>query len=129
MDSEIIEVAEYHEKGYRALIEYSGWRVAVLNYIEKYAPGNIEKMDKHLETDEVFVLLSGSCKLLLAGKDEAPNYIEGYWMEYGKIYNIRKGVWHSHILLPGSSVLVVENTGTDRKNTSEAFIEKEISIL
>jgi hypothetical protein len=86
-------------------------------------------MDKHIETDEVFILHAGSCKLLLAGNGEFPGLVEGCWMESGKVYCVHKGVWHSHVLLPGSSVLVVENAGTCGSNTSVAAVDREVSCI
>ncbi|MDF2845906.1 MAG: hypothetical protein K0R00_4332 [Herbinix sp.] len=64
MKPEYIEVSSYEEVGYKPVIDYREWRVAILNYIDELEIQNIETMQKHNETDEVFVLLKGNCKLL-----------------------------------------------------------------
>ena len=38
-------------------------------------------------------------------------------MEPGKIYNIKKGVWHNHIMDEGTEVLIVENRNTCDDNS------------
>ena len=115
----LLEVKEYSQEGYRPLIDYGEWRVAVLNYCEELLPENIDKMQKHNQTDEVFVLLKGSCTLYLAeGEDEIKN-IYAQKMEPFKLYNVKKSVWHTHSLSSDGSVLIVENRNTGLDNSPE----------
>ena len=44
-------------------------------------------------------------------------------MEIGKVYNIRKAVWHNILVSEDAKVLVVENTDTVAEN-SEYFPAK-----
>lgn len=112
-----IEVTEYMEEGYRPLIDFESWRVAALRYCEDTRSENIHTMQKHDETDEVFVLLSGSCILFSAGDGDHPDHLKYEVMEPLKFYNVKRGVWHNHILDEEGDVLIVENRTTCDENS------------
>ncbi|MBQ3259444.1 MAG: hypothetical protein IJA68_02895, partial [Clostridia bacterium] len=48
---------------------------------------------------------------------DTPDEIHGVSMEPLKYYNVKKGVWHTHILEPDTCVVVVENIETDLSNS------------
>lgn len=108
------EVYDYTDEGYKALVYYGGWRVAIINYADRFDEANFEKLERHLETDEVFILIDGRATLV-AGEE-----CEKIPMEKGKIYNIKKAGWH-HIFVdkayPETKVIVVENADTTKANT------------
>jgi len=115
-----IEVKEYKEPGYAPVIDYESWRVAVLNDIDELEVPNLKTMQKHLLSDEVFVLLKGSCTLFTGGNGEAIGEIQSVTLEPCKCYNVKAGVWHTHTLTPDSSVLIVENRDTCDDNSPTA---------
>lgn len=119
MKSDLIEIKEYKEAGYKPVVDYGEWRVAVLNYCEELLPENIDKMQKHNQTDEVFVLLSGHCRLFLAEGEEEIKDIYAQEMEPYKMYNIKRSVWHTHSLSKDAMVLIIENRDTSLKNSPE----------
>ena len=117
--SDLLEIKEYKEAGYKPVIDYGEWRVAVLNYCDELLPENIDKMQKHNQTDEVFVLLSGSCCLFMAEGAEEIKDIYAQKMEPFKIYNIKRSVWHTHTLSEDAMVLIIENRDTSLENSPE----------
>ena len=132
MNSNEIEVSEYTDEGYRSLVEYGDWRVAILNYIDELEINNLKTMQKHTESDEVFVLLSGDFVLFSAGDGEEIGEISAIKLEPGKLYNVKKNVWHTHTLSEGSSVLIVENRDTDRHGdspTKELSEEQKVELV
>jgi len=131
MNKEFIEVSEYTEEGYKPLVDYKYWRVAVLNYIDELLPSQITKMQKHNETDEIFVLLSGNCILFSGGNSTEIGEIDAIDMEPLKIYNVKRSVWHTHTLGEGASVLIVENsdTGDDNSPTHQMSDGQKIKIM
>lgn len=112
-----IEVSEYKEEGYSPVVDYEAWRVAVLNYIDELEVPNLKTMQKHLLSDEVFVLLKGSCTLYTGGTGDEVSTIQSMKLEPCKCYNVKAGVWHTHTLTLGSSVLIVENRNTCDDNS------------
>jgi hypothetical protein len=123
IDPSLIEILEYREEGYKPLLDFGSWRVALLNGLDELLPENIPWFQKHRDTDEAFVLLSGRCVLYAVagevpdGGPIDPDRVEAVDMESFKLYDVRRGVYHSHALEPGSSVLIVENRDTSDANS------------
>jgi len=113
----LLEVLDYTKEGYSPVVDYDAWRVAVLNFSNDLLPGNIKALQRHNETDEVFVLLSGRCILFIGDGDEKVTDIFAENMQPLKIYNVKKSVWHSHTLSRDAKLLIVENRNTTFDNS------------
>jgi hypothetical protein len=114
----LVEILSHDADGYRPLVDYESWRVALLNSAEELQPENIDYVQRHDFTDEVFVLLAGCCILFLYGDNpDGLGECEAVRLWPGILYNVKKGVWHTHALTPGSKVLVVENRDTTNDNS------------
>ena len=106
-----IEILEYEGDGYDATMNFGAWRVAIANYIDAFDREKCKYLERHLETDEVFVLLSGEATLITGLEmTETP-------MEIGKIYNVKLGAWHALFMEKGSKVLIVEEHSTCEENS------------
>ncbi len=114
----MIEIREYTGEGYLPLVDFESWRVAFLRYNERFSALN--GMERHLETDEVFVLLAGSATLYLGDGGLDRREIT---MEPCKIYNIKRAVWHHIVVSKDATVLIVENANTTKENTERIIIE------
>ncbi len=114
----LLEVCAHSDEGYHPLVDYGAWRVAILNYSQDLRPENLDAMQRHNDTDEVFVLLKGRCLLFLGeGDGESIATIHAQPMAPQTVYNVKKGVWHTHTLSPDAMVLVVENRDTTLDNS------------
>ncbi len=122
MDHHLLEILQYTGAGYRPVIDYESWRVAVLNFIDELLPQNIARMQKHLESDEVFVLLRGQCLLYIGEGEEEITQIKTQKMEPLTIYNIKKDTWHTHTLSKDAMVLIVENRDTTDQNSPQMVL-------
>lgn len=120
-----IEVIEFQSEGYQPLVNYGGWRVAVLRFCDDLRPEAIVTMQKHDLTDEVFVLLQGQCILYEAGKSGQPEEITAVLLESGKLYNVKKGVWHNHTMSENGIVLIVENQNTTDINSPRKVLNEK----
>ena len=123
-----LTIVSYEEKGYKPLIDFESWRVALINGSTVYDAAEIASLSAHNETDEIFVLLKGSCMLLVGGNGEEPKDIEKVWLKEGLLYNVTKGTWHNEILMPGSKVLIVENSNTSKANSKQFQLKEKICI-
>lgn len=107
-------VYEYTGEGYKPLVDFKTWRVAVINWAERFDRANFERLERHNETDEVFILLDGEATLVVG---EECRLVP---MEKGKVYNISAGGWH-HVIVDRerteTRLIVVENSDTCRDNT------------
>lgn len=126
IDENMIQIREYRGEGYRPLMSFGGWRVAVLNYLDEIHPARIADMERHLETDEVFILLRGKVILIVGGNGGQATELIPYEMVNEKIYNIRAGVWHTVLLSPDASVLIVENSDTGEGNSEKSMLSDNL---
>lgn len=126
--SNLYEIFEYEQEGYSTVMRYDKWRVAILNYIDELEPENIHHFEKHNETDEVFVLLDGTCTLLFGITDSNDTIIgiDVVKMIPHKIYNVKKGAYHSHVLNKRGKVLIVENEDTSDDNSTKAQLSPKL---
>jgi hypothetical protein len=113
----LLEVREHIQQGYRPLVDYGQWRVAILNYDAALRPEKLAAMQRHRKTDEVFVLLRGRCILFIGEGQETVTAVEAVDMERFKIYNVKQAVWHTHTLSEDAMVLIVENRDTTLDNS------------
>jgi ureidoglycolate hydrolase len=126
MNQNWLEVREYHGQGYRPLIDYGEWRVAILCYIDELRPDRIDRMERHCQTDEVFVLLQGHATLLLGGNGSAVEGVFPQEMETNKLFNVKQNAWHSILLSQDASVLIVENRDTSEGNSQYCPLSAEL---
>ena len=113
----LLGIHRHEGAGYLPLVDYGAWRVAVLNFADELRAENITRLQRHNETDEVFVLLAGHCLLLTGAGNDSVERIYATDLQTGHIYNVRRGVWHNHILSQDAKVLVVENRDTTYDNS------------
>ncbi|WP_035571545.1 hypothetical protein [Halonatronum saccharophilum] len=125
ISKDLLEVKEYTSEGYKPVVDYDQWRVAVLNYCDELLPEKIDKMQKHDQTDEVFVLLKGQCILFIGEGEEDIADIHGEDMEPFKLYNVKRSVWHTHTLSEDAMVLIVENRDTNLDNSPEKDLNED----
>ncbi len=119
----LLEISQYSGEGYLPLVDYGDWRVAILRYIDELEPQNLTKMQRHNQTDEVFVLLAGRCILFLGEGDDTVTRIHAQDMEPLKLYNVKRARWHTHTLSKDASVLIVENRDTTTQNSPEIELD------
>lgn len=125
MDDNLLEIRQFVGEGYQPVIDFGAWRVAVLNYIDEIHPAHIGKMERHNETDEVFVLSQGRGILFIGEGADGIEKVQSQVLEMGKIYNVRKAVWHTVVLSHDGSVLIVENRDTREENSNYVTLSEE----
>ena len=108
-----MESITYTGDGWKIMKEFEGWKIGYLRYNERFS--KFAEMERHLETDEVFVLLEGTAILYVES--------ETVEMKKGTLYTASKGEWHHIIVSKDAAVLVVENSNTSKENTEKRFIE------
>ena len=112
------------EQGFFPVVFFGQWRVAVLNYCDIVEKELLYRLERHVETDEVFVLQKGGAWLILGGSGDDPANVETFPMETGVVYNIERSCWHHIVMTQDASVLIVENADTGDANSAYANLEK-----
>ena len=119
----LLEIREYNGIGYAPMIDYGAWRVAILRFVDELLPHRLGKMQRHDKTDEVFVLLAGRCILFIGQGAEYVTEIHAQDMEPMKLYNVKRGCWHTHTLSEDATVLIIENQDTNSSNSPETPLD------
>lgn len=136
-----MEIFEYEftGQGLSRVYENHEWMAGIKNWKPANDIEGIDCVERHNETDELFILLSGKCILLYANETDqagAPGAaqdafaqgavpsegsenleIRGAWMQYGKVYNIPKGLWHNTVTRPDTKIALIEAMNTGPHNS------------
>ena len=97
----LLDIQTYDGQGYKPLVDFESWRVAILNY----------------DPDEVFVLLRGRCILFVGEGRDSVDRIHAEDLQPHRLYTVRQAVWHTHTLSSDAKVLVIENRNTTYGNS------------
>jgi mannose-6-phosphate isomerase-like protein (cupin superfamily) len=109
-----LEIYEYTGTGYKPLVYCQGWMVALLNYEDIMRPDRATKIERHMKTDEVFILLEGQAAFYLETEGQPPRVVE---LKPGLVYNVTKGTWHNLLATREAALAIVENRDTDKFDT------------
>jgi len=120
----LLETKFFLGEGYKPLIDFGAWRVAILRHIAELEPQNITNIQRHDETDEIFVLLAGHCILFLGEGFDTITQIKAVDMQPLILYNVKKSAWHTHTLSKDATVLIVENLDTTVENSPLIDLDK-----
>ena len=123
-----LDILEHTGSGFQTMVRFESWRIALAIRKTDQEEAPITELSRHLETDEVFVLLRGGCTIFTGGRGEVPSDITAAVMEPYRLYNIRKGTWHARTLLPDSEILVVENDETGRHNSESKPLPEGLTL-
>ncbi len=122
MDEELLEVRRYEGAGYKPLVDYGNWRVAILRPPDESSGASTSSMERHLQTDEVFVLTKGRATLVIGGNAPEITRLEFQQMEIGAVYNVKRCAWHTVVLSADASMMIVENRDTGDGNSEQGVL-------
>lgn len=108
-----LQVIDFQKEGFLPLMSFADWRIAGLNYVDFIDPKwEVYSMEKHLETDEVFILTQGRAWLLIGETGDDYGVPELVQMKVGVVYNVRRLTWHGTLMEKDARILLVEKKDT-----------------
>ncbi len=113
---EILEYA-YEGKGLNRVFENAKWMVGIKNWKPENDISGLDCVERHNETDELFVLLTGRCTLLFANEQEGVLTFNTVEMKPGKVYNIPATLWHNTITQKDTKLVLIEDSATGAANS------------
>jgi mannose-6-phosphate isomerase-like protein (cupin superfamily) len=108
-----LEIRTWDGIGFQPLVASHDWLVSILNWEPIFDLDKFGEVERHNNTDEVFVLTHGRAMLFTSNDHELR--IEE--MIPGAVYNVLKGTWHNLLATRDASWIIVENQGTDNSNS------------
>jgi mannose-6-phosphate isomerase-like protein (cupin superfamily) len=113
-----LKIESYDGEGLKRAVESGSWFVAIKNWKPANDVNGFDMLERHMQTDEVFVLLSGACTLLVdASPNDDASAVGCVKMEPMKVYCIPKGVWHNTITSKDAKLILMENRDTSMENS------------
>ena len=116
-----LQISQWDQESYKPLVFSQDWQVAILNWDPFAEVEAVERVERHILTDEVFVLLKGSGALVIA----APEGLRVVNAVRGTVYNVIQGAWHTVIGSHDSSWLIVEKKDTHLGDTEYRPLDAE----
>lgn len=102
------------------------WMAGIKNYKPQNSLERFGALERHVETDESFVLVSGVCCLLIRRDDGT---FGATIMKTGHLHTIPSGVWHATVTKPGAKLVIVERSGTGMSNSEVTELEGALKAL
>ncbi|MDF2183984.1 cupin domain-containing protein [Grimontia hollisae] len=97
---------------------FNSWKVGIKNHKVENSLKNFELLERHFETDEVFILLSGRCFLIVGDSEQLESQeMEVIDMEPNSIYTMKQGVWHNMVTFDDTKLVLVEEKKTSLENS------------
>ncbi len=111
--TDLLEIHQYDGVGYQPLVFSDGWQAALLNWEPLFDLAHAGEIERHNQTDEVFVLWRGRALIFVSDGER----LQAEEMKTGAIYNVPRGVWHNLLASRDASWIIVENRGTHLEDT------------
>lgn len=112
-----IQKFEYQGEGLARVYENPKWMVGIKNWKPANDMAGIDCLERHNETDELFILLSGGCTLLSAEEGPGGLALKATRMEPMKVYNSPRGLWHNTVTTREVKLILVEDSSTGAANS------------
>ena len=124
---------EFNGEGMQRVFENEKWTVGIKNWKPANDVTGIDCLERHNKTDELFVLVEGSCTLVYANETEGGLEFGAVKMEKDKVYNIPATLWHNTITCKDTKMILIEDSNTsmeysDILNLTEAQIAEMRSL-
>jgi ureidoglycolate hydrolase len=120
-----IEVKEFSGEGMNRVYENKKWMVGIKNWKPANDITGLDCLERHNETDELFILLAGRCTLVYANEKGGGLDIAALEMEPLKVYNIPASLWHNTVTQRDTKMALIEDSSTGAKNSDMLALTPE----
>jgi ureidoglycolate hydrolase len=120
----LVEIGASFEQTYQPVLDFHGWKVAMLRHFDVVAPETFYRVERHWNTNEVFILTAGQADLIILAGDNQPGepfYV--FPMELNVAYNIQQSVWHHVVMSLDAHIIIFERNETSIQTTDYAELD------
>lgn len=118
------------EQTYKPVLDFHGWKVAMLRHFDVVDPDNFYRVERHWNTNEVFILTAGKTDLIIFegdAEDDVPtDQFHVFPMELNVAYDIQQSVWHHVVMSQEAHIVIFERTETSVDTTDYAELNPDI---
>lgn len=120
-----IETYFHKGEGYNPFLIREGWQVAQLNHVATHGLNDIVDVERHANTDEVFILFKGKAVLISASFDTAELKFEYLAMKQGVTYNVPAGLWHNIAMSRDCQIMIIEKDNTHNNDVEHKTLSQK----
>ena len=124
--SDLVETGSCFEQKFMPVITTGEWRVAVLRQCGKVYPHCIQQVERHNETDEVFILTVGKADMIIVEEKNGQLIPFVNPMELNVAYNVKRSVWHHVVLSEDAHIFLFEKADTTTENSDYMTLDDGI---
>ena len=122
---QLVEIGQYFGVGFQPVLDFEGWRVAMKRYGDGTQPTKFHSVDRHNETNEVFILTAGQAEMLLMEDGNPPTQFHLFPMELNVAYSVQQRAWHHVFMSEDAHIVVFERSNTTRENSDHAELDSQ----
>jgi ureidoglycolate hydrolase len=116
----LLEIGQFFADGYKPVLDFHGWRVAMLRYCDAVDVQHLHQVERHCNTNEVFILTAGEADLIVCDPGDAPGEAYVFPMKHNVAYNIPDYGWHHVLMSNDAHIILFERTETSVKTSDYA---------
>ena len=131
--ADLVQVGASFAQTYAPVLEFEGWRVAMLRYNEAVAPTNFTRVERHRNTNEVFILTAGAADLIIldhGDEDSDQDAPVRYFVEHMRpsvAYNVGQSVWHHVVMTQDAHIVLIEKADTALETSNYWDLPSELA--
>jgi len=126
ISQDLLETGSSFEQLFKPVLKTGEWQIAVLRQCAKVHPENIGQVERHNNTDEVFILTTGEANLIILDEKEGEKIPFVVLMDLNVAYNLKKSVWHHIVLSADAHVFIFEKADTSKENSDYKILDAEV---
>jgi hypothetical protein len=116
----LLELGQYFGDGYKPVLDFHGWRVAMLRHDTSMDARRLHQVERHRNTNEVFILTAGEADLILCDPGDVPQHAYVLPMKHNVAYNIPDYGWHHVVMSKDAHIILFERTETSVETSDYA---------
>lgn len=109
---DLLELGEWRGPGYKPVLDFHGWRVAMLRHNDAFGLRGLKQVERHRNTNEVFILSEGEADLIIFSGEDTPETGYVIPMKQSLAYNVPDYVWHHVVMSQDAHIILFERTET-----------------
>ena len=127
MNAHLVEIGASFAQTYAPVLDFHGWRVAMLRHSGAVEPGLFHRVERHRNTNEVFLLTAGRADLIICDGDAQPELPQILPMQINVAYNIQQAVWHHVVMSRDAHIVLFERSDTGADNSDYAELGADVT--
>ncbi len=120
-----IQSYSFDGEGMSPVYKNGAWMVGIKNWKPANDLSAIDCIERHHLTDELFVLLSGTCTLLYAHEGDEGLRFDTVVMEPFRVYSIPRSMWHNTITTRDTKLILIEDSSTSNENSDVMTLDEQ----